>query len=170
MIYDYCNSNIRENLILSCEIKNLQKIHSYSLRNDEMQVAIFKCKNCNGIWKQTTFNNSTKWLQVGEATVNQEDYIPYDSSGYYPIEYFEIEEVYDYDNSIFCGHRKETKSYRGLTCSPKTLKLIEKTNEIEVIGWKTKTEIFVCSKCQTKWEITEEFDTQHGYAKTAKKI
>ena len=142
---------------------------SYSLRNNEFQVEIFICQKCNGLWKKTLFNNFIKWLKVGDVTIKQNEYIPFDSVGFYPIEYFEIDEAYDYDNSIFCGNPKETKSFSGLTCSPKTLNLIEKTNEEEVIGWKTKTEIFVCSKCLTKWEITEEFDSHHGFAKTAKK-
>jgi hypothetical protein len=111
MIYNYCNSNNRDNLSLSCESKNLQQIHSYNLRNEEMQIEIFECAKCNGLWKKTTFSNSTKWLQVEEVTVNQNEYIPFDSVGFYPIEHFEIEEAYIYDNSIFCGDPKETKSF-----------------------------------------------------------
>ncbi|MEG1199755.1 MAG: hypothetical protein RSD53_10215, partial [Algoriella sp.] len=129
MIYNYCNSNYVRNLKLSCNFSDLNKLDSYRIRNDTFSIEIFHCKKCNGLWKRTEFNDYEKWLQVGEVTVNQNDYITFDNVGYYPIEYFEVDEAYIYDNSIFCGNPKEFRKYHGLTCSPKTLKLIEKINE-----------------------------------------
>jgi hypothetical protein len=170
MIYTYCNSNKKKQLELSCENNNLKKIHNYTLRDNEILIEIYTCSKCNGLWKKVTFNKLTKWLKVGDVTVKQEEYIPFDSVGFYPIEHFEIEEAYDYDNYIFCGNPKETKFYSRLTCSPTNLILIDKINEKEAIGWSTKTEIFKCSKCDTKWEITTEFDSHHGYATSAKII
>jgi hypothetical protein len=131
MIYTYCNSNKKKHLELSCESNNLKKIHNYTLRNNEILIEIFTCSKCDGLWKKMTFNKLTKWLKVGDVTVKQEEYIPFDSVGFYPIEHFEIEEAYDYDNSIFCGNPKETKFYNRLTCSPKNLILIDKINEDE---------------------------------------
>ena len=168
MIYNYCNSVVTKGLNLTCNKSDLKKIDSYTLRNNEFIVDIFICEKCNGLWKKTLFNNEIKWLKVGDVTVSQNEYIPYGSVGYYPTEYFEIEEAYNYDNSIFCGSPQETKSYKGLTCSPKTLKFINKIKEIDC--GRLKTEIFICNKCQTKWEITEEFDSQHGYMNRAKKL
>ena len=170
MIYKYCNTNSIRNLNLSCSHGDLSKLDSYKLRNNEFEIEIFHCKRCNGLWKKTKFNNIEKWLQVGEVTVNQNEYIPFDFIGYYPIEYFEVDEAYIYDTSIFCGNPKEFRKYHGLTCSPKSLTLIEKVSEEDIGCCSSKTERFICSKCGTKWELTEDYDTHHGYARSAKKI
>lgn len=165
MIYNYCNSENTESLKLSCKPSDLKKVNSYTLHDDTLQIEIFVCEKCNGQWKKTVFNNITKWLKVGDVTRNY--YVKQDAADYYPVENFTIEEAYKFDNSILCGPPEETRNYQGLSCSPKTLKLIEKTEDHEAIGYRYKVEIFVCSKCYTKWEISEEFDSHHGYTSKA---
>ncbi|MCP1994590.1 Zn-finger nucleic acid-binding protein [Flavobacterium sp. HSC-61S13] len=135
-----------------------------------MHIQIYQCSCCNGLWKRTTFNEIDKWLEVGEVTVAQENYIPFDQYGYYPIEYFTTDEAYYYDNTIYCGNPQETKTIHNLRCTPKTLILLEIIKEENGGCSSIKEEMYQCKKCQTKWLITEEFDTHHGYAKSAKKI
>lgn len=170
MIYNYCVSNTTKNLNLSCDIYSISKIHSYDLRNGEFQIEIYKCNQCKGLWKRTKFNNITKWLKVGDVTMKQEEYVPFDSVGYYPIEYFETDEAYVYDNSIFCGNPKEFKKYHGLTCSPKTLSIIEQIETEDIGCYSSKTEVCSCKKCGTKWKLIVIFDSHHGYARSAKKV
>lgn len=81
----------------------------------------------------------------------------------YPI-YFEEEEAYFYENSLFCGNPAETKKYKNLTCSLKTLDFVEQLlfEDIGANYWKQN--VYKCKKCDTLWLLKEEYDSQRGFS------
>ncbi|KAF2082853.1 hypothetical protein [Flavobacterium sharifuzzamanii] len=168
MIYKYCGNFERSNLELTCEKEYLTELDSYFLREGKLKILIYKCSKCGGLWKMIEYKNVQKWLQVNEVVSNE--YAPFETQNYFPVEYFEIAEVYFYDNSVQCGNPKECEKYSGLTCSLKSLTFVEKIQEGDAGCYSIKEETYVCDKCKNRWALKEEFDSHHGYARSAKRI
>ena len=63
---------------------------------------------------------------------------------------------------IPCGYEGSIKRYKGLTCDPENLVLIETIKFVGGIGSHEKIEKLECSSCKKIWLIKEIYDSHKG--------
>ncbi|CEN34166.1 hypothetical protein [Capnocytophaga cynodegmi] len=161
----YCEKVKSLDFESECEEKDLHLIDNYSIREGSVDILIYKCTKCKRLWKCVSFKGEKRFLKMGEMSIKKEEYVRFATK--FPIIYFENEEAYHYDNSLFCGNPTETKKYKNLTCSPKTLNLVKRICFEDVGATYFKEEIYRCGKCGTLWKLKEIYDSHHGFSFSA---
>lgn len=158
----YCTSPNKEDFKPDCEEKSLNLIDFFSIKEDDVEVFIYKCEKCNRLYKCISFQGEKRYIKMGEMSIKRDEYASFMTK--FPIVYFEKREAYYYDNSLFCGNPTETKGYKQLTCSFKTLEIVKNIFVDDFL----KEQIYRCKKCNTFWFLREEYDSHHGYVHQAK--
>lgn len=161
----YCKKMEHSDFEPECEESSLDLIDTYSVREGSADILMYKCTKCNRLWKCVSFEGERRFLKMGEISIKREEYVRFATK--YPIIYFENEEAYYYDNSLFCGNPIETKKYKNLTCSPKTLNLVKRICFEDAGATYLKEEIYKCRKCGTLWKLKEGYDSHHGFSFSA---
>lgn len=132
-----------------------------------LEIVILKDELTNTFIKKCTYNTEVEFLNIGETTYHKRlDKL----NTHFPLVIFGLLEAKKYGLKINCQDNNEFWTHNGLTCDPEGLELIQSVSFNEAIGHHLKEEIVKCPKCQTKWNIKEEYDSHHGYNRQCTKI